>query len=129
MPFGIQTESQQCFFYRPEQDIKKHLFVYQNQRIELMWYGKDIVKISHRQEFGLAGFQPPCFGQGLALAAMTVAARVVLIVLMITLITLSEVTSQLGGATMLNFPHYPVCGQGKRVIFAIFFAKQRLVGP
>jgi len=124
MPFGIQTESQQCFFYRPEQDIKKHLFVSQNQGIELMWYGKDIVKISHRQEFRFAGFQPSCFSQGLALWAMTVATGVVLVVPVITRVALSEMTSQLGGATMLNFPHYPACRQGKTVIFAIFFAKQ-----
>src|SRR5712692_9876726 len=66
------------------------------------------MKILARQEFGLAFFQPLSSGQGLALGAMPIGARVVGIPFVAALVTSFQMTAERRGATQFNRAQYPL---------------------
>ena len=77
-------------------------------RRDLVRDGEDDVKILSLQQLGLAGLQPPRPGQGLALGAVAIAARVVGRARVPAGVTLLQVPTQGGGAAGCDRPHHPL---------------------
>jgi len=75
----------------------------------------------HGKESGLLFFEPAGFGQGLAFGAVAVSARVIGWVFKATGRTLFHVTTQGGGATILDGPHDPAVRKRQGMSAAIVF--------
>jgi hypothetical protein len=69
---------------------------------ERFWQRKYHMEIFHRQKFGATLFQPFGSGQGLALGAGAVPARVICVTLVATLVTSFQMAAQRRGAAHLD---------------------------
>jgi hypothetical protein len=69
---------------------------------ERFWQCKYHMEIFHWQKFGPAFFQPFGSGQGLALGAMAVRARVIGVAFVAALVTSFQMAAKGGGATQLD---------------------------
>ena len=110
---GIGTKLLKGFRDTPEKQVVDHLLVGQGQGVNFMRKGEDAVEVAHRQEFPLACRQPSGLGQGLALGAMAIAAGVVDRTLVVAGITLLQMATQIGSATILDGMHHLEMGQGQ----------------
>ena len=73
----VRAELQQGFRHGLEQNVDCDFPVAENNRIQIVRDGEDVVEIFDRQHLALALFQPAFLGHGLALGAMAVAAGIV----------------------------------------------------
>ncbi len=75
--FGVLAVGGQGLRYRFEKNAQNYLLIAKGDGIDLMGQGKDIMKISYREQFLLPGLQPSGFIEGLALWTMAITAGVV----------------------------------------------------
>lgn len=103
--FWISGKFLQCLGNGFEQDLVEDCFIAPGDRIELMGNREDVMEILYGQKFSPTFFQPLSLRQGLAFWTMTVAAGILGISLISAVVTLLQMTSEIGGTTYLNGTH------------------------
>jgi len=100
--FGIGRDLDQCCGAGVEKELEENSLVPPDEWNQRMRHAEDEVVIVNRQQLLLAGCQPLVTSVGLALRAMTIAARVVRDGLMVTAFTLVAVSAECGRAAALD---------------------------
>ena len=103
---GINSDRPQGFGGGVEQDVVDRCLVVMCDGGDLLRHGEDHVEIGRGQEFGSAVLQPLGTGQGLALWAMAVAARVVADALGAAGIALLDMAAERSRATPFDRRHH-----------------------
>jgi hypothetical protein len=84
--FRVRRNGSQCLGGDPEKDAQGQFLVLVSDVGDLLWHGKNDVKIANLQELSLAIFNPFRPGQRLAFGAMPIAATIEAIPFVATLI-------------------------------------------
>jgi len=102
---GIGRDRAQRLTRRSEKYIVDMLFVLKGDGGNRLRYRKDYMKIADRQKLSLTIVEPFGLGHRLAFVAMPIAATVIRNALVVTLITLLDVTTKCCGSTQLDRGH------------------------
>jgi hypothetical protein len=110
----IRRDGSQCLGSDTEEYAQDQVFILVGDGGDLVWHGKDDVKIADLQEFGLSIFDPLRTCETLTFWAVPVAAAIETIPFMPTLIATLEVTAQRRRATHLDCSHDAPLRRGHR---------------
>lgn len=105
-PLRIGGKSLKRLLDGSKQDGKADFFVVQDDRVEFVRQGEDIVVVAAGQKFRLAVVKPLFLDQRLAFRAMPVSAGIVGILLKITVVALLNMPSECCGTADFNMMHY-----------------------
>src|ERR1700688_1867625 len=121
---GIGRDGSHGFSRSLEENAVDHLLVLEGDGGDLRGHGIDDMKIGRFQKFGLAVLDPLGPGQRLAFGAMPIAASVVAMPLMATLIALLEMAAEGRRAAPLDGSHDAPLRRGHRraMLVSIGFA-------
>src|SRR5215469_17018248 len=98
--------------HRPEQNVVDVLFILVGDRSDWLWHRKDDVEVADVEKLRSTVFQPFGASQRLTLAAVAVSATVVRDALVVTVVTLLDVTTKRCRSTQLDRRHdATLCGR------------------
>ena len=112
--FRICCDRLQGLGGRSKQQIVHLALVLQAQTGERLWQRKHDMEILARQEFGLTLFQPLGSGQGLALGAMAIRARVVRVAFVAALVTSFQMAAERRRAAQFDSAQHALLARGQR---------------
>ena len=102
---GVASELLEAIGDGMEKKIEDDLLVCQGDRIDLVRQSKDIMEVTHWQEFCFASFEPLCFRQRLTFRAMPVSAGVVRDPLKTAGVAAFDVPTERGAAADFDCAH------------------------
>jgi hypothetical protein len=102
---GVDRDRAQRLTRGSEKYIIELLFVVKGDGRNRLRYRKDHMKIRYRKKLSLTIVEPLGTGHRLAFGAMPITARVIRDALVVTLITLLDVTAKCCGSTQLDRGH------------------------
>jgi hypothetical protein len=108
---GVSGNGAQRLAHRSEQNIVDELLILVGDRSDWLWDRKDDVEVADVEKLGSTVFQPFSASQRLALWAVAVSATIVTNALVVTVVTLLDVTTKRCRSTLLDRRHdATLCG-------------------